>query len=525
MTGLRVGFGRAEITAYERGMGMLGWGADENVALGVEEPLFARAIFVSDGARSIAYACADLCFISAALRQRVIEKLSGLSPSEIVLSATHTHSGPSGFSDSFLYVLAGPGFSERVTNEIADGIARAIEEARARAQAASLHYAEIHIPCAEKIAFNRSLAAFHLNREVRGPTSSERAVDRKMTVLTARDARGRAIGVWSLFALHATSIHSDRQLIHSDHKGLAACELERRVRRRGGADDFVAIFAQGSAGDASPNYRFDPARGFTVGRFDDDRDSAAYVARVQVDAAWCAMERDGISLAPPIASALSHVDFGPRSTVGIGMVRGTREGPGPFAPFARFIEAAHRARRSRLDPKIPFLEVGPGQTRRIFGRIDPISIPIGHRAFELARRARAEGGGVDELAWIPTILPLSLLRIGSFGLAALPNEPTRTAGARLRTMLIERMPDVDRVEVQGYANAYSGYLTTPEEYAHQSYEGAYTLFGPNSLSAFAHAFERLADVCLDGRNEIEGPPLALCDHVQLHARRPLPLDS
>jgi hypothetical protein len=33
---LRAGLGRADITVYEHGMGMFGWGQHENVALGVK---------------------------------------------------------------------------------------------------------------------------------------------------------------------------------------------------------------------------------------------------------------------------------------------------------------------------------------------------------------------------------------------------------------------------------------------------------------------------------------------------------
>jgi neutral ceramidase len=40
------------------------------------------------------------------------------------------------------------------------------------------------------------------------------------------------------------------------------------------------------------------------------------------------------------------------------------------------------------------------------------------------------------------------------------------------------------VVVAGYCNDYASYLTTPEEYALQDYEGASTLFGPNTLGAW-----------------------------------------
>lgn len=518
----RAGFGRADITAYERGMGMLGWGRADNVALGVAEPLFARAVIVEDerGARA-AYVCADLCFVSGALRQAVLDRLRGsplgLDARSLVLTATHTHSGPSGYSDAFFYSLAAPGFSARVFDALADGIVRALEEAHARLEPARLSLGRVRIPCAERVAFNRSLAAHVRNPEVRGPVTADRALDRTLTVLVARDARGRAIGALVFFALHATCIHGDGQRLHPDWPGLAARRLEARAMERGASSDFVAIFAQGAAGDASPNHRFDARRGVTVGAYDADEDSAAYVARVLSDAAASLLD-DAQSNEPlhgEVGGALAHPDFGPRAALGVAMAAGTDEGPGPLGRLSFVL----RSRRGcGPDPKRVLLDVGPGRRARLFGRLDPLAIPLPGAVFAYARRARAEGGGVDELPWIPTRLPIGLLRIGQFAIAALPNEPTTMAGARIARALAPHLAarGIARVHVQGYANAYAGDLTTPEEYALQRYEGAYTLFGPRSLDAFTRALVRLARAWDEPHEPIS---LALCTPEQRAARR------
>ncbi len=46
--------------------------------------------------------------------------------------------------------------------------------------------------------------------------------------------------------------------------------------------------------------------------------------------------------------------------------------------------------------------------------------------------------------------------------------------------------------IQGYANAYSQYVTTPEEYQLQQYEGGSTLFGKYTLPAYQQEFAGLA---------------------------------
>lgn len=534
---MHAGFGRADITVYEAGMGMLGWGRPDNVARGVDEPLTVRAMAAGDGGRTVVYACADLCFVSAALRAAVLSELArrrlSLWPCDVMLTATHTHSGPSGFSHAFFYDLSGPGYSPVVFDGLARGIADAIEQAVRRLAPARLRLGEATIPASEGIAFNRSLEAFRRNPEARRP---ELAVDRAVTVIRADDRSGRPIGALSLYPLHATSVHGDRQALHPDHKGLAAARFEAWARDRGADEGFVGIFAQGAAGDVTPNHRMDRRRGVRVGRFDDDLDSARFVADVQVRATRIAFDRladDGLPLEGPVAGAIDRADYERRpvpaelaagratttttARLGLAMAEGTAEGAGPLMPLRPLVRLAHRLARGRGDPKLTLLEVGPRRQRRLLGRIDPTRLALDHPALRHARRA----GDLTSPAWIPTVLPVQLLRIGPLVLAGLPNEPTTIAGRRLRLRLSRALSPagVTRVHVQGYANAYAGYLTTPEEYTAQRYEGAYTLFGPHTFGAFADRLDALADALDPESAHDVGPPLSVLEPEALAARR------
>jgi neutral ceramidase len=86
-----------------------------------------------------------------------------------------------------------------------------------------------------------------------------------------------------------------------------------------------------------------------------------------------------------------------------------------------------------------------------------------------------------------------MLRIGRLLVACVPAEVTTTAGARLTRWIKETArsaasSDGDEhweVIVTGLANGYAGYVTTPEEYVAQRYEGASTLYGQNTLGAYA----------------------------------------
>jgi hypothetical protein len=68
-------------------------------------------------------------------------------------------------------------------------------------------------------------------------------------------------------------------------------------------------------------------------------------------------------------------------------------------------------------------------------------------------------------------------------------EPSTVAGQRLRVTVLSALHahGIRYAMINGYANAYASYTVTPEEYAHQGYEGACTLFGQWTLGAFQTA--------------------------------------
>ncbi|RZH99892.1 alkaline ceramidase, partial [Staphylococcus aureus] len=95
---------------------------------------------------------------------------------------------------------------------------------------------------------------------------------------------------------------------------------------------------------------------------------------------------------------------------------------------------------------------------------------------------------------------VQLVRIGRLYLIGIPGEPTIVAGLRLRRMVASIVgADLADVLCVGYTNAYIHYVTTPEEYLEQRYEGGSTLFGRWELCALMQTVAELAEAMRDGR--------------------------
>ena len=540
----RAGFGVASLTVFEPGMGMFGWGEPANVAASVATPLHARALAIEHVAtqRRAVIVVAELGMIPEALRlavaARVCDAAHGLTEHDLLLTATHTHSGPSGFSTYLMFAMAAPGVSRKVFDVLVQGIVAAVLRALARLEPARLHHAATEIPTSEPVAFNRSLAAYNANADTApvGDGRADEAVDRAVTVLRVDSAAGAPLGALSWFAVHGTSVHSDGRALHGDNKGYAARAVEGWAKEQGHRD-FVALFAQGPAGDVTPNYRESKARGFTIGRFDDDDESARWSGEIQARHALVAWHAAGEAPAidGALEAALRYADyydlvadraFSPARArtapprVGLGFCVGTAEGWGPLAALRGAMPWITRAYGAAFDgrhgAKAPLWDLVPGH--RLAGLVSPTARAIGLLPIPFVayyQRAIA-WPGVKERGWVPRYLPLQQLRIGPLVIAALAPEATTVSGRRIAAAVRDawKGDGVDRVVVTPYSNAYAGYLATPEEYRVQAYEGAATLYGSASLPATCSEMVRLTRAIRDGsarRSLGRAPPVVPLD--------------
>lgn len=518
---IHVGIGINDITGPAAEVVMMGYANSDQVATGIHTRLYARAfIFASpQTGKRVVFVTADLGQLFSSIKQGVMKELAsrygGLyNDSNVQIAATHTHAGPGGYAHHAIFNFTSHGFVRQNYINIVDGIVAAIHQAHGRVGPATLSVAASNIQAQASV--NRSLPAFALNPEARS-ANPPASVNPEMTLLRIDGPAGPA-GVISWFSVHNTALTRNNRLISSDHKGYAAQEFERMqgsvppfVR----PGEFVAAFPNGDEGDMSPNIEpgfkgpggeefaalriigmrqlntalglFNGARAPVVGEIDfrhtfvsmpgfavtntPHRNGAGglTLCTAAYGASFAAGAEDGPSGAPgfregmALGGALSAADAATlRSGFGSNTV--------PAALRAAFMGVANAANDACQNPK-------------------PVLIPSG------------------ALGWTPDILPFQLLRVGPVVIAGIPGEMTIQAGRRLRARILSALAPrgVQRVILTGLANEYSGYITTPEEYDSQQYEGASTLFGRLTFEAYLQIFGQLADAMASGQPVPAGP--------------------
>ena len=548
-----IGAGKADITAFKLGVGMLGYGMYYNIVKGVETNLYARAFVFRDTltGRKFALVNAEVCFITIAVKKGVIKKLSrkhpelGYTEENVMLTAQHTHSAPGGFSHYGMYNMSVPGFVPEVFQKIVDGIVDAIVDADRTMRPATIKMEERELPTDHEVAFNRSIKAYNRNPDIDqkvGPDERQFAVDRSMTLLRFDDLEGRPIGSFNWFGVHTTSVSNDNTRICSDNKGYAAKFLEEDINNTHG-NRFIAAFAQKVAGDVTPNFVIDRWKKWTRGKFEDDFESAKYNGMLQYQKAKEIYQRAELNEPLPshIDHALAYVDF--RNVVvdpefawgdknartgpachGVAFFRGTKEGPGVALAVKYLLMGVTRgfkhlelarahfqkpevAEQVRLKYQVQgnkdiMIESGECRvlgTKNIKALVVPGIADPAIAAFKRYHRT----GGIGDKPLVPQVLPLHIAILGPLAIVGVPAEMTTVAGRRLHDTIANILADrgVKKVLISTYANAYCGYITTNHEYEAQSYEGGHTVFGTHTLGAFQTKFKQLALAMLKPQEE------------------------
>lgn len=487
---LRAGVGLADITPPRTGYSLGGWTRADRLVEGQQTRLHARAMVLEQGGRKVALVSVELFMVPGGLQQHVAEAVAdrGFATSNVLMSATHTHAGPGGFANYATLNTAAPNATMLLTDVSALGgllnpvradrqlytflvrqIAAAVRQADDRLAPAVAGWGEERLL---GLTRNRSLEAHLANHGVRkrpgqgrvedDPEGYPGTIDPDVDVLRVDrivDGRRRPIGVWSQFAAHATVVKSEIRAYAGDHNGVAMRVFEDAVRDEAGVpagEPVVNVFANGAEGDMSAGLdHTGPAGAGRVGRIEAAallrawrRAGADLRADLPVDVRWtqtcfCGQLVEGGRVAD-------------RAYPGLPFLTGSEEGRGPLYDVTRQSLEGVTAGRTLV----------PGHGHKVV-------VPVGS---------------------FPKSVPLMVVRAGDRMIASIPGEPTAESGARVKrdVLRVGAPAGVRKVVIAGLANEYINYITTPEEYDTQHYEGGSTMYGRLQLNLLRASLADLA---------------------------------
>ncbi|WP_405791640.1 neutral/alkaline ceramidase [Streptomyces sp. NBC_01506] len=490
-----VGRGIADVTGEAAETGMMGYSSFDQKTSGIHQRQRSRAFVVADRStgKRVVYVNADLAMIFQSVQQGVISRLkerygSLYGDENVLLSATHTHSGPGGYSHNVAYNLSVLGFQSATYRAIVDGIVESVVKAHDDLRPGTI---SLGTGTLTNASVNRSRTAFDRN-----PAADRAAfpggIDPAMTVLRFRQGDKDA-GAISWFATHNTSITNENTLISPDNKGYASYAWEHDlegVRYLDNTPGFVAAFPNTNAGDMSPNLNLKPGSGPT----EDEFENARVIGERQLDKAR-EIYQDAKPISGGVDSRLAYVDMENVTVDGAYTPDGKEHRTCPAV-----VGASTLAGSVEDGPAIPGFEEGMRTPVASIIEALQIDTPAWLATCQYPKASLIPTGLLSNLYPVtPKILPLQIMKIGELHLVAGPGEFTITAGLRVRRTVAEQLGvPLDRVLLQGYANSYSQYATTPEEYDSQQYEGGSTLYGRYTLPAYQQEYARVAESLREG---------------------------
>lgn len=407
------------------------------ISTGVHDPLLSSALYLENGGQRALFIANDIIYVSKRLVARVrdqISQMTGIPAGHVLISATHTHSGPK-MLDSVATSgdAAIPKTDEQFVAWVGDGMVRAALAAIAAASPAEAGLVEAD---ATGIGTNR--------RDPSGPS------DLTVPVLVVRKAETmEALAAMLVCNMHPTVLHEDSTLISGDFPGLARQYLQEHLLGR----DCVILHHTGPAGNQSPRHVTN------ANTFEEAARLGALVGNAVVRALQLITYRSDLTL--QVA----------RTTLELPL----REIPGEAEARAR-LEAAVRRLGCLRDANAPRTRIRTAETD-VFGAEETLTLARTKTSGALADAARR-------------VMPaeVQVIRIGPWSFVAWPGEMFVELAIELKKRWRGTYPIA-------YANGeLQGYLVTREAVEEGGYESSNAIFkSPESGDLLLAATDRLIE--------------------------------
>jgi neutral ceramidase len=226
---LQAGWAKAELTSPV-GTPLAGYGArNGGPSTGVHDPLFVKALAVSDGEDTAVIVGADLLIVPENVAEEVrrqVTAATGLSANAILFNATHTHSGGGGAMPGLVPRLFAGSYDPALPKLAIKAFTEAIVKAHAAMQPA-------------RMAHGKTDAS----RFIRNRTRAGDADGSLRWLVIERDGGERCVAL--RFSAHATIIGSSNMEFSGDYPGY----VQRILTAETGAE---CLFLAGAVGSMSP---------------------------------------------------------------------------------------------------------------------------------------------------------------------------------------------------------------------------------------------------------------------------------
>ena len=195
-------------------------------SVGQRDPLTARALILERDGTRVTWLTLDVVAVDRSLTRAIASRL-GADAGTLIVSATHTHSGPAGYIDSAI-----GGF---LTLDRLDAVVREAVVAAAVAAVRTAASARVEARVGFATVDGPAVVASRLGKPL----------DHDLSVLSVRRPDGAPVAVLWHFAIHGTMLGASNRELSADVMGAASHAVEKELR-------VPALFVNGALGDVSP---------------------------------------------------------------------------------------------------------------------------------------------------------------------------------------------------------------------------------------------------------------------------------
>ena len=381
------------------------------------DPLHARCLVLDDGTERIALIVVDSCKVPLALAdeiKRLIENETQIRRDRIMISATHTHSAP-----SLVYTLGTPpdaDYTAWLPQKIVEGVVAAVKNLAPAKVGWAVGDDRNNVYC-RRFLMKEGTATTNpfggkvndraqMNPGHANPNKIVRTgpVDTAVTILSFVSSDGKPIAVFANYSTHYAGVPGS--VLSADYFAIFAQRIKEKIAEKIGAenvpDSFVGIMSNGTSGDANCIDFLNPQRKFDY-------------KSVGEETAQAAMD---------VWQNIQYFDWVP-----LGMIE-KRVAVKNRVPTAEEVQAA----------KAHLAALPNGEIKTVPDVYAQSTVMMEHWASE-------------------SVIPFQAIRIGEFGITALPGEVYGITGLEIKA----RSPFIPTMNIT-HANGGFGYIVPEEQH-------------------------------------------------------------